>query len=127
MARNYDGASHRSTQELFASLTFNDYQKGFFGKLETGVGFYGLTGLYADVELGYRFTDVMLRGNTGVDMEISTGGFGKKVLGVALVVGAVLGVRALYKKVIKPKLIAKKEAKKELDETVVTVTEEDSE
>lgn len=73
MARNYDGASHRSTQELFASLTFNDYQKGFFGKLETGVGFYGLTGLYADVELGYRFTDVMLRGNTGVDMEISTG------------------------------------------------------
>ena len=73
MARHYDGASSRSTQELYASLTFNDYQKGFFGKLEAGVGFYGLTGLYADFELGYRFTDVMLRGNTGVDMEISVG------------------------------------------------------
>lgn len=73
MARNFDGASHRATQEIGASLTFNDHQKGFFGKLETGVGFYGLTGLYFDMEAGYRFTDVMLRGNIGVDMEVSAG------------------------------------------------------
>ena len=73
MAHTFDGASHRATQELYASITFNDYQKGFFGKLEAGVGFYGLTGAYFDIEAGYRFTDVMLRGNTGVDMEISFG------------------------------------------------------
>jgi hypothetical protein len=73
MARYFDGASHRATQELYASLTFNDYQKGFFGKIETGAAFYGLTGLYFDIEAGYRFTDVMMRGNMGVDMEISAG------------------------------------------------------
>lgn len=73
MARNYDGASHRSTQEIGASLTFNDYQKGFFGKAEVGLGFYGLTGAYFDFEAGYRFTDVLVRGNVGMDVELSAG------------------------------------------------------
>ncbi|MBQ2870010.1 MAG: hypothetical protein IJE88_08295 [Akkermansia sp.] len=73
MARNYDGASHRSTQEIVASLAYNDHQKGFFGKLEAGAGFYGLTGLYFDAEAGYRFTDVMTRGNIGADLELSFG------------------------------------------------------
>ena len=56
-----------------ASLVYNDHQKGFFGKLEAGAGFYGLTGLYFDVEAGYRFTDVMVRGNLGADLELSFG------------------------------------------------------
>lgn len=73
MARHFDGASHRATQEICASIAFNDYQEGLFGKLETGIGFYGLTGAYFDIEVGYRFTDVMLRGNAGVDMEVSAG------------------------------------------------------
>lgn len=73
MAKYYDGASHRATQEIYASLAFNDYQKGFFGKAEMGAGFYGLTGLYFDFEAGYRFTDVLVRGNIGADLEISAG------------------------------------------------------
>ena len=73
MASEFDGASHRATQELYASISFNDHQRGFFGKMETGLGFYGLTGLYFDFEAGYRFTDIMQRGNMGIDMELSAG------------------------------------------------------
>lgn len=73
MAREYDGASHRATQEIIASLSYNDYQKGFFGKLEAGAGFYGLTGVYFDIEAGYRFTDLVSRGNIGADLELSFG------------------------------------------------------
>lgn len=73
MARHFDGASHRATQEIVASLSYNDYQKGFFGKVEAGVGFYGLTGTYFDVEAGYRVTDVIVRGNMGADLELSLG------------------------------------------------------
>ncbi len=73
MARHFDGASHHTTQEIVGSLTYNDFQKGFFGKAEAGFGFYGLTGFYFDVEAGYRFTDVLLRGNTGMDLELSFG------------------------------------------------------
>ena len=73
MARHYDGVSHHSTHEFNLTLAYNDYQKGFFGKLETGLGFYGLTGLYFDVEAGYRFTDVFTRGNIGADVELSLG------------------------------------------------------
>lgn len=73
MAHHFDGASHRATQEINALLTYNDYQKGFFGKLEAGVGFYGLTGVYFDIEAGYRFTDIITRGNVGADLELSAG------------------------------------------------------
>ena len=73
MAHHFDGASHRSSQELVVALAFNDYQKGFFGKVEAGAGFYGLTGVFTDVEAGYRFTDVMMRGNVGADLELSVG------------------------------------------------------
>lgn len=73
MARYFDGSSHRATQEIVASLAYNDYQKGFFGKVEAGVGFYGLTGTYFDVEAGYRLTDVIVRGNMGADLELSLG------------------------------------------------------
>ena len=73
MARHYDGASHHATQEIVASLTYNDFQKGFFGKLEMGWGFYGLTGVYFDMEAGYRFTDIISRGNVGADLELSFG------------------------------------------------------
>ena len=73
MAHYFDGASHRASQEINALITYNDYQKGFFGKLEAGVGFYGMTGVYFDVEAGYRFTDVLTRGNVGADLELSAG------------------------------------------------------
>ena len=73
MARNFDGASHQATQEITASLGFNDHQKGFFGKAEMGLGFYGLTGAWFDVEAGYRFTDVAAFGSLGADLELSVG------------------------------------------------------
>ena len=73
MARAFDGASHRATQEITGRLTYNDGQKGFFGKAEAGAGFYGLTGVYFDIEAGYRFTDIISRGNLGADLELSVG------------------------------------------------------
>ncbi len=73
MARHFDGVSHRATQEINALITYNDFQKGFFGKIEAGVGFYGLTGVYFDIEAGYRFTDIITRGNVGADLELSAG------------------------------------------------------
>lgn len=73
VARHSDGAGHHATQELTASLTYNDFQEGFFGKAEMGFAFYGLTGTYFDFEAGYRFTDVMTRGNLGADLELSAG------------------------------------------------------
>ncbi len=73
VARHFDGAGHRVTQELTASLTYNDYQQGFFGKVEVGVAFYGLTGTYFDIEAGYRFTDVMSNDICGADLELSAG------------------------------------------------------
>ena len=73
MARHYDGVSRHATHEFNFTLAYNDYQKGFFGKMEAGAAFYGLTGLYFDVEAGYRFTDVLTRGNIGADLELSMG------------------------------------------------------
>ena len=54
------------------------------------------------------------------DVEISTGGFGKKVVVTALVVGAVVGTVTLYKKVIKPKLAARKAKKDNVSDTEAT-------
>lgn len=73
MAHAHDGASHHATQELNLTITYNDNQKGFFGSAMWGLGFYGLTGSYFDLEIGYRFTDVISRGNIGSDLEISAG------------------------------------------------------
>lgn len=73
MARYHDGVSHRATWEFDLTLTYNDYQKGFFGSATWGLGVWGLTGSYFDAEIGYRFTDVINRGNFGTDLEISAG------------------------------------------------------
>ena len=73
MARHFDGAGHHTTQELVFSLSYDDSQQGFFGKFETGVAVYGLTGTYFDIEAGYRFTDVMSGNNYGADLELSAG------------------------------------------------------
>jgi hypothetical protein len=73
LARYSDGAGHHTTQELTASLTYNDYQQGFFGKAEAAYSFYGLTGTWFDIEAGYRFTDVWSQGNFGMDVELSGG------------------------------------------------------
>lgn len=73
VARHYDGAGHHTTQEFNASLSYNDHQRGFFGKAEAGFSFYGLTGTWFDIEAGYRFTDVLSRGNMGADLELSAG------------------------------------------------------
>lgn len=54
------------------------------------------------------------------DVEISTSGFGKKVVVTALVVGAVVGTVTLYKKVIKPKLAARKAKKDNVIDTEAT-------
>lgn len=73
MAKMHDRASHRSEQDLAISLTYNDYQKGFFGHAEAGWAFYGLTGCYFDLELGYRFTNVVRAAAGGLDVELSGG------------------------------------------------------
>lgn len=73
MAFHHDGVSQHSTHEFNFTLVYNDYQKGFFGKAEAGLGVYGLTGLYFDVEAGYRFTDVLNRSSMGADLELSLG------------------------------------------------------
>lgn len=73
VARHFDGAGHHTTQELTASLAYNDLQQGFFGKLEAGVAFYGLTGTYIDIEAGYRFMDVVSGNAYGADLELSAG------------------------------------------------------
>ncbi len=72
MARS-TGCAHRITQDLHVSLRFNDHQRGPFGYILWGYGFQGLTGWYGDAELGYRFTDVLSRGNFGADLELSAG------------------------------------------------------
>lgn len=73
MARFENGAPHRFAQDLNLTLAFNDRQKGFFGSAVWGLGFQGLTGHYFDLELGYRFTDVIGTGNFGADLELSAG------------------------------------------------------
>lgn len=73
MAKTYDRCSHRAEQDVALTLTYNDFQKGFFGHAEVGVGFYGLTGTYMDAELGYRFTDVLRLARMGADLEVSAG------------------------------------------------------
>ena len=64
---------HRFTQDLNFTLTFNDHQRGFFGHALMGVGVYGLTGTFFDLEVGYRLTDILSRGNYGLDLELSGG------------------------------------------------------
>lgn len=73
VARHFDGAGHHTTQELSASLTYNDQQRGFFGKAEAGFSFYGLTGTWFDLEAGYRFTDMVNSNTMGADLELSAG------------------------------------------------------
>lgn len=73
LARVHDGVSHRATWEFDLTITYNDHQKGFFGSATWGLGVWGLTGSYFDAEIGYRFTDVINRGNFGSDLEISAG------------------------------------------------------
>lgn len=73
MAKYFDRTSHRAAQDIALSATYNDYQKGFFGHAEIGWGFYGLTGVYMDAEVGYRFVDVMPNARLGTDVELSAG------------------------------------------------------
>lgn len=54
------------------------------------------------------------------DVELSTNGFGKKVVVTALVVGTVVLATKLYKKVIKPKLAARKAKKEDIIEEPAT-------
>lgn len=73
MAKAYDRTSHRSTQDITLSLSYNDYQKGFFGHAACGGSFYGLTGVWFDAELGYRLADVIRSARIGWDAELSVG------------------------------------------------------
>ena len=73
MAKHHGRSSHRTTQDIALSVSYDDHQKGFFGHLECGAGFYGLTGIYFDAELGYRFTDVVRAPRMGADLEVSVG------------------------------------------------------
>lgn len=73
MARFANSSPHRLAQDLTVTLAFNDHQKGFFGSMQWGIGFQGLTGHYLDAELGYRFTNVVNTNRWGLDLEVSAG------------------------------------------------------
>lgn len=73
LSRFGNGAPHRLAQDFNLSLEFNDHQRGFFGGFVWGWGFQGLTGHYLDLELGYRFTDVVNTSRWGADLEVSAG------------------------------------------------------
>lgn len=73
MAKTYDRSAHRTTQDITFSISYNDRQKGFFGHALAAASFYGLTGYYFDLELGYRFTDVFSTVGVGWDVEASAG------------------------------------------------------
>ncbi|MBQ9096672.1 MAG: hypothetical protein IJY53_10085 [Akkermansia sp.] len=73
MARFANSSPHRLAQDLTVTLAFNDHQKGFFGSMQWGIGFQGLTGHYLDAELGYRFTNVVNTNSWGLDLEVSAG------------------------------------------------------
>ena len=76
MALITDGCPHRLAQDVSVTLAFNDHQRGFFGHLQWGYGFQGLTGQYYDAEIGYRFTDVINKSSFGADLEVSVGASG---------------------------------------------------
>jgi len=73
MAKYHDDSPHSLSQDLNMTLKYNDGQKGFFGSMTWGWAFKGLNGIYGDIELGYRFTDVINRTNFGADLELSVG------------------------------------------------------
>lgn len=73
MAKYHDDSPHSLSQDLNITLKYNDGQKGFFGSMTWGWAFKGLNGIYGDIELGYRFTDVLNRTNFGADLELSAG------------------------------------------------------
>lgn len=73
MARNYDDADHRMSHDFNFTLRFDDRQRGFFGSMTWGWGFKGLNGIYGDIELGYRFTNVINGAILGADLELSAG------------------------------------------------------
>lgn len=73
MARRYDGAPHRVTQDVNFCLSYDDHQRGFFGHVLYGLGFQGLNGSFFDAELGYRFADVLPNAAVGTDVELSAG------------------------------------------------------
>lgn len=73
MAKHNDGAAHSLSQDLNLTLSFNDHQRGFFGSMTWGWAFKGLNGIYGDIELGYRFTNVLNGAVLGADLELSAG------------------------------------------------------
>lgn len=73
MAKSFDDAAHRMSQDLNFTLCFNDRQRGFFGSMTWAWAFKGLNGVYGDVELGYRFTNVINGAVLGADLELSAG------------------------------------------------------
>ncbi len=73
MAKRYDGAAHRLSQDFNLTLAFNDHQKGIFGSMTWAWAFRGLNGIYGDIEIGYRFTNVLNGARLGADLELSCG------------------------------------------------------
>lgn len=73
MAKHYDDSAHSDSHDLNLTLRFNDGQKGIFGSMTWGWGFKGLNGIYGDIELGYRFTNVLNGAIVGADLELSAG------------------------------------------------------
>ncbi len=73
MAKHYDDSPHSAAHDLNVCLRFNDGQKGIFGSMTWGWGFKGLNGIYGDIELGYRFTNVLNLPSLGADLELSAG------------------------------------------------------
>ncbi len=73
LAKQRGKAAHSIAQDFALSLSYDDEQKGYFGSAQLGYGFYGLTGWYYDVNVGYRMTEIFSQPKWGLDMELSVG------------------------------------------------------
>ncbi len=72
-AKQRGKSPHSLAQDLSLTLQYDDQQEGYFGGAQIGYGFYGLTGWYYDLALGYRKTDVFSTRNWKLDLEFLAG------------------------------------------------------
>ncbi len=72
-AKQRGKSAHSVAQDLCLTLSYDDKQKGFFGGVQLGYGFSGLTGWYYDLAAGYRQTEVFSLQNWGLDLEYLVG------------------------------------------------------
>ncbi len=72
-AKQRGKSAHSIAQDINLTLSYDDQQEGFFGGVQLGYGFSGLTGWYYDLAAGYRQTEVFTSHQWGLDLEYLVG------------------------------------------------------